>query len=81
MKWSNLPLRPGEQASAPTIVQEGHRRSAARVHRQRGSHIVLVRDDPYAQVVVPAHRSLATGTLGDILDGAGLTLEQFIDLL
>ncbi len=57
------------------------RRAGFRVHRQRGSHIVLVRNDPYAQVIVPAHRSLATGTLGDILDGAGLTLEQFIDLL
>ena len=41
----------------------------------------LVRDEPYAQVVVPAHRALATGTLGDILGGADLTLEQFIELL
>ncbi|MCK4659120.1 MAG: type II toxin-antitoxin system HicA family toxin [Phycisphaerae bacterium] len=56
-------------------------RAGFRVHRQRGSHIVLVRDEPYAQVIVPAHRTLATGTLGDILDGAGLTLEQFINLL
>ncbi len=57
------------------------RRPGFRVHRQRGSHIVLVRDEPYAQVIVPAHRALATGTLGDILDGAGLTLEEFIDLI
>ncbi len=57
------------------------RRAGFRVHRQRGSHIVLVRDDPYAQVIVPAHRALAIGTLGDILDGAGLTPDQFIDLL
>jgi len=41
----------------------------------------MVRNDPYAQVVVPAHRALATGTLSDILDTAGLTLDQFIDLL
>ncbi len=57
------------------------RRAGFRVHRQRGSHIVMVRDEPYAQVVVPAHRTIATGTLGDILDGAGLTVEQFISLL
>jgi predicted RNA binding protein YcfA (HicA-like mRNA interferase family) len=57
------------------------RRAGFRVHRQRGSHIVMVRDEPYAQVIVPAHRALATGTLGDILDGAGLTLESFLDLL
>lgn len=57
------------------------RRARFRVHRQRGSHIILVRDDPYAQVVVPAHRRIATGTLADILDAAGLTVEQFKDLL
>ena len=57
------------------------RRAGFRIHRQRGSHIVMVRDDPYAQVIVPAHRTIATGTLGDILDGAGLTVEQFISLL
>ena len=49
--------------------------------RQRGSHIVMRRDDPFAQVVVPAHRSLDTGTLASILDGADLTVEQFMDLL
>jgi predicted RNA binding protein YcfA (HicA-like mRNA interferase family) len=57
------------------------RRAGFREHRQRGSHIILVRDDPYAQVTVPAHRSLATGTLGAIIDGADLTLEQFLELL
>jgi len=39
------------------------------------------RDDPFAQVVVPAHRSLDTGTLAAIVDGADLTIEQFMDLL
>lgn len=57
------------------------RRAGFHVHRQRGSHMILVRDDPYAQVVVPAHRVLATGTLAEILDGAGLSLEEFLDLL
>ncbi|NLX13650.1 MAG: type II toxin-antitoxin system HicA family toxin [Phycisphaerales bacterium] len=57
------------------------RRAGFRVHRQRDSHIIMVRDQPYAQVIVPAHRGLATGTLGDILDGAGLTLDQFLKLL
>ena len=49
--------------------------------RQKGSHIVLRRDDPFAQVVVPAHRSVDTGTLAAILDGAGLTVEQLLKLL
>ena len=49
--------------------------------RQRGSHIVMRRDDPFAQVIVPAHRSLDTGTLASILDGAGLSVEELIELL
>ena len=32
------------------------------VRRQRGSHIVLRRDDPFAQTVVPDHRELDRGT-------------------
>jgi predicted RNA binding protein YcfA (HicA-like mRNA interferase family) len=51
------------------------------VRRQKGSHIVMRRDKPFAQVVVPAHRSIDTGTLASILDGAGLTVERFLDLL
>ncbi len=57
------------------------RRVGFRLHRQRGSHIVLVRDNPYAQVVVPAHRALATGTLAAIPDAAELTPAELLDLL
>ncbi len=57
------------------------RRTGFYFKRQKGSHIVLRRDEPYAQVVVPAHRSLDTGTLASILDGAGLTSEEFSELL
>lgn len=49
--------------------------------RRKGSHIILRRDSPFAQVVVPDHKSLDTGTLASILDGAGLTVEDFIELL
>ena len=45
--------------------------------RQKGSHVILRRDNPFIQVVVPLHRSLDTGTLASILDGAGLTPEEF----
>ena len=51
------------------------------VRRQKGSHIVLRRDDPFGQVVVPAHRSIDTGTLHSILEGADLTADKFCDLL
>jgi predicted RNA binding protein YcfA (HicA-like mRNA interferase family) len=51
------------------------------VKRQKGSHIILRRDNPFAQVVVPDHKSIDTGTLSSILNGADLSVEEFIDLL
>jgi len=51
------------------------------IRRRKGSHIVLRRNNPFAQVVVPEHKSIDTGTLASILDGAGLTVEDFIELL
>jgi predicted RNA binding protein YcfA (HicA-like mRNA interferase family) len=49
--------------------------------RQKGSHIVLRRDKPFAQVIVPDHRNIDTGTLASILDVANLSSEEFIELI
>lgn len=49
--------------------------------RQQGSHLVLRRDDPFAQVVVPNHRKLDRGTLHAILRQAGVSVEQLFELL
>lgn len=52
------------------------------VKRQKGSHVILRRDDPYARVVVPSHRKpLKPGTLRQIIRDAGLTVEEFTELL
>jgi len=51
------------------------------IKRRKGSHIVLRRDNPFAQVVVPDHKSIDTGTLSSILDGADLSVEDFINLI
>ena len=51
------------------------------IKRQKGSHIVLRRDNPFAQVVVPDHKSIDTGTLATILDGADLSIKDFIKLI
>ena len=50
------------------------------VNRQRGSHIILRRGDPYARVVVPDHKQIRPGTLRQILNEAGITIAQLIDL-
>jgi predicted RNA binding protein YcfA (HicA-like mRNA interferase family) len=49
--------------------------------RQDGSHIVLRRDDPFAQLVVPDHRHVSIGTLRAIIRQAGLGVEEFTELL
>jgi predicted RNA binding protein YcfA (HicA-like mRNA interferase family) len=49
--------------------------------RQTGSHMILRRDDPYARAVVPDHKQIRPGTLRRIIADAGLTVEQFMQLL
>ncbi len=49
--------------------------------RQRGSHILLRRDEPYAEVVVPDHKELDRGTLRAIIRQAGITVDEFIKQL
>ena len=48
---------------------------------QKGSHVVLRRETPFAQVVVPDHKELHKGTLRGILHRAGLGVEDFLRLL
>ncbi len=50
------------------------------VKRQQGSHIVLRRDDPFAQLVVPDHPELDRGTLRAILRQAGVSVSEFVAL-
>lgn len=49
--------------------------------RQKGSHMILRRDAPYARAVVPDHKNVRIGTLRHILNEAGLTVEEFVQLL
>lgn len=49
--------------------------------RRESSHIIMRRDQPFTQVVVPDHDELATGTLRAIIRDSGLSVDEFIDLL
>lgn len=51
------------------------------VKRQRGSHIILRRDNPFGQITVPNHKTLDRGTLRFIIRSADISVEQFIKLL
>lgn len=48
---------------------------------QVGSHVVMRRDQPYAQTVVPDHRELDRGTLRAIIRQSGLSVDVFVGLL
>jgi len=43
--------------------------------------MILRRDDPFAQVVVPDHKELDGGTLRAIIRQAGLGVDEFVKLL
>jgi len=47
------------------------------VARQRGSHIIMVKEGEMVTLSVPDHREVAKGTLRTLIREAGLTIEQF----
>ena len=51
------------------------------VARQRGSHIILTRPGHIATLSVPNHAQVARGTLRSLIVKAGLTVEQFLEIL
>ena len=51
------------------------------VARQRGSHIILVRDGDIETLSVPDHREVAKGTLRSLIRSAGITTDEFQEVL
>lgn len=51
------------------------------VKRQESSHMILRRDDPFVQTVVPDHKELDRGTLRAILRQIGMSVDEFVALL
>jgi predicted RNA binding protein YcfA (HicA-like mRNA interferase family) len=72
---SKLPVVSGAQC-VKTLGKIGFE-----VYRQRGSHIVLVRNSPPTQTTIPNHKELDRGTLRAIIRQTDLTVEEFIALL
>jgi predicted RNA binding protein YcfA (HicA-like mRNA interferase family) len=55
------------------------RRLGFEVVRQRGSHVVLRREE--SGCVVPDHKELKVGTLAGVLKQAGVTIEAFMEAM
>ena len=65
------------------LVVKAFQRDGWIVVRQRGSHIRLQKHvgDEVLKITVPAHRPVKPSTLAHILKQAGLSVNQFLDLL
>lgn len=51
------------------------------VRGQVGSHLVLTKAGVRANLTVPQHEELAKGTLRSLIRTAGLTVDEFLELL
>ena len=56
-------------------------RAGWRFDRQRGSHVVLLKEGHIASLSIPQHRELAPGTLRSLIRSAGLSVDEFCELL
>ncbi|MDI6739418.1 MAG: type II toxin-antitoxin system HicA family toxin [Candidatus Edwardsbacteria bacterium] len=64
------------------LAVKAFRRIGYAVDHQTGSHIILRHiDPPHRRLTIPNHREIAKGTLRNILRDAGLTVDEFKDLL
>ena len=48
---------------------------------QVGSHLVLVKKGARANLSIPQHKELSVGTLRSLIRSAGLTVDEFLNLL
>ena len=57
------------------------RRAGFEVKRQHGSHIIMTKAGRPETLSVPDHGELKIGTLRALIRKAGLTVDQFLELL
>lgn len=71
-----LPVLSGSDA------MRAFRKVGYELDRQRGSHMILRNiSPPHRRLSIPNHRELSKGTLRALIREAGLTIDEFIDLL
>ncbi len=70
-----LPVISGEEAV------KAFERAGWHVDRQRGSHVVMLKQGSMTSLSIPQHRELAPGTLKALVRAAGMTVEEFLKLL
>lgn len=48
------------------------------VARQRGSHIIMTKEEENVTLSIPNHREVAKGTLRSLIRSANLTVDEFL---
>lgn len=48
------------------------------VSRQRGSHVIMTKENEVATLSIPNHKEVARGTLHALIRSANLTTDEFI---
>jgi predicted RNA binding protein YcfA (HicA-like mRNA interferase family) len=59
-------------------VAKVFRRLGWEIARQKGSHIILIKEGHMATLSVPDHKEVAKGTLRKLIARAGITIEDFL---
>ena len=49
------------------------------IARQRGSHLIMVKEGSLATLAMPNHKEVARGTLRSLIRAAELTVQEFLD--
>ncbi len=52
-----------------------------RIVGQVGSHVVLTKPDVRVNLSIPQHKELSVGTLRALIRNAGITVDEFLELL
>ena len=63
------------------VAVRAFERAGWSVSGQVGSHVVLVRPGVRVNLSIPQHKELSIGTLRALIRAAGLTVEDFLELL
>ena len=69
---SNLPILSGRE------VVRVFEKFGWTIARQRGSHIVMTKENEIVTLSVPDHKEVARGTLRSLIRSANLTVDEFI---
>ena len=65
----------------PKEVVKAFNKHGWQVARQRGSHIIMIKEGHISTLSIPNHKEIARGTLRGLIGRAGLSVSEFLDAL